>query len=210
MDWLYLLLYVVIAYLIGSIPTGYILVKSLKGIDIRTVGSGSTGATNVKRVLGTKYFFIVMTLDALKGLIPLMVIGIIGYTPSIIPGMDILKIIIGIMLVIGHSKSIYLNFSGGKSVATSIGVLLGLCWQVALITVLIWIIIVYLTKYVSLGSIVASLLSPLLMWLFNQPLSYVLFMLITAMYLSFYLHRDNIKRLWLGTENKISFSGDNK
>lgn len=208
MDWLILLGFLIASYLIGSIPTGYLLVKSLKNIDIRTVGSGSTGATNVKRVLGTKFFIIVLLLDAFKGLLPIFAAKIANIIPSMLPDIHILCILIGIMLVVGHSKSIFINFTGGKSVATSVGVLFGLCWQVALIAVLIWVVTVYFTKFVSLGSILASFSTPLTMWLFDQPLSYVIFTLICSLYVSCYLHRSNIERLLAGKENKISFKGE--
>lgn len=208
MDWLILLLTLFIAYLIGSIPTGYILVKKIKGIDIRTVGSGSTGATNVKRVLGKKFFFIVMILDMFKGLIPILAVKYLSFMPTNIIDIDIICILTGIILVVGHSKSIYLKFSGGKSVATSVGVLLGLCWQAALLAFLIWIAVVYISKYVSLGSIIALFCTPILMWLFNQPISYIVFTLACALYVSLYLHKENIRRLIAGTENKISFKGE--
>ena len=207
MDWLILFAIVVGSYLIGSIPTGYILVKQLKGVDIRTVGSGSTGATNVKRVLGTKFFFIVMLIDMFKGLIPIIFLKHAGFVPESIISLHIMCIISSVLLVFGHSKSVFIGFAGGKSVATSVGVFLGLCWQAAIIAFIIWAGIVYLSKYVSLGSIIAILFMPVLMWLFDQPLSYTIFSLICALYVSFYLHRSNIQRLIAGTENKISFKG---
>lgn len=205
MDWLNLTTIIILSYLIGSIPTGYILVKLVKGIDIRTIGSGGTGATNVKRVLGTKYFVIVMLIDILKGLIPLLILKYLNYVPAMLNGMDILCIITGIFLVIGHSKSIYLKFTGGKSVATSLGVLAGMCWQVALSAFLIWLLVVTLTKFVSLGSIIAAIATPILMLYFGQPISYIIFTLVCSLYVAFYLHKNNIKRLIEGSENKITF-----
>ncbi|MEW5821274.1 MAG: glycerol-3-phosphate 1-O-acyltransferase PlsY [Cyanobacteriota bacterium] len=210
MDWIILVLYILIAYLFGSIPTGYILVKQLKGIDIRTVGSGGTGATNVKRVMGTKYFVIVMLCDMFKGMIPTLAALHSGLMPDILPSQYTLAIIVGIAAVFGHSKSIFINFTGGKSVATSIGVLLAMCWQTALIAFIIWVIVVYLTRYVSLGSIIASFSTPITMWLFDQPASFVIFTLICSLYVSLYLHRANIKRLFAGTENKFSLKGEAK
>lgn len=205
MDWLYFILIILGCYLIGAIPTGYVLVKQLKGIDIRTVGSGSTGATNVKRVLGTKFFFIVLLLDMLKGLVPLIALQYLNYAPEFLPDINYLTIICGIVLIFGHSKSVFIKFSGGKSIATSIGVFLALCWQATLIAVIIAALIIYISKYVSLGSIVSILLMPVLMWLFDQPLVYVIFSLVSALYVAFYLHRQNIQRLLSGTENKTSF-----
>lgn len=210
MFWLVFLIISVIAYLIGSIPTGYIIVKKMKGIDIRTIGSGSTGATNVKRILGTKFFVIVMLLDMLKGLLPLIAIKISLSASALTYNVNILCIAAAIFLVIGHSKSIYLKFTGGKSVATSVGVLLGLCWQAALCAFVVWFIIFYLSKYISLASIVAAIVTPVFMWLFNQSLSLVIFSLVSGLYVALYLHRENIKRIWAGTESRTKFFGEKK
>ncbi len=194
-----LILVFIISYLIGSIPTGYIIVKLLKKIDIRTVGSGSTGATNVKRVLGTKWFFTVMFIDALKGAIPVLLaykyvnfIACIGLSP----------VIAALGAIIGHSKSIFLKFSGGKSVATGVGTVLALCWPVGLIVAVIWGLITYITKYVSLGSIVAIALAPFLMNVFNQNIYYIWFAALCAVFVIL-MHKENIKRLLEGKENKV-------
>lgn len=187
------------AYIIGSIPTGYILVKLLKGIDIRTIGSGSTGATNVKRVLGLKGFITVMLLDAAKGAIPVVLTKILALKLSIFAG---LAPLVGIAVILGHSKSIFLNFTGGKSVASGGGTIIGLNWQVGLLSFFIWFAITYTSRYVSLGSIIALALSPVLMYLFHMPISYILYCLVGAIYV-IYLHRENIKRLLNGTENKV-------
>ncbi|MDD3420064.1 MAG: glycerol-3-phosphate 1-O-acyltransferase PlsY [Candidatus Gastranaerophilales bacterium] len=190
---------VLVAYIIGSIPTGYILVKSLKGIDLRTVGSGSTGATNVKRVLGLKYFIITMLLDGFKGIIPVMVAKIIALKFGL---PSVLAPLVGIAIILGHSKSVFLNFSGGKSVASGAGTVIGLDWHAGLLTFLIWFSVTYTSRYVSLGSIVALALSPVWMYLFHQPLSYILYCTVGAIYV-IYLHRENIKRLIKGEENKV-------
>lgn len=194
-----LLIVLAFSYLIGSIPTGYIIVKALKGTDIRTIGSGSTGATNVKRVLGTKWFFTVMILDALKGAIPVLLaykyfnfIDYIGLAP----------VIAAIAVIIGHSKSIFLNFTGGKSVATGVGTILALCWPVGLSIAVIWGVITYFSKYVSLGSVVAISLAPVLMTVFGQSIYYICFAAIGAVYVVI-MHKDNIKRLLEGKENKV-------
>jgi glycerol-3-phosphate acyltransferase PlsY len=187
------------AYIIGSIPTGFILVKLLKGIDIRTIGSGSTGATNVKRVLGLKGFITVMLLDAAKGAIPVILTKILALKLSIFAG---LAPLVGIAVILGHSKSIFLNFTGGKSVASGGGTIIGLNWQVGLLSFFIWFAITYTSRYVSLGSIIALALSPVLMYLFHMPISYILYCLVGAIYV-IYLHRENIKRLLNGTENKV-------
>ena len=188
-----------LAYIIGSIPTGYILVKLLKGIDIRTVASGSTGATNVKRVLGLKGFITVMLLDAAKGAIPVVIAKILAVKLGLFSG---LAPLVGIAVILGHSKSIFLNFTGGKSVASGGGTIIGLNWQVGLLSFLIWFAITYTSRYVSLGSIIALALSPVLMYLFHMPISYIFYCLVGAMYV-IYLHRENIKRLLSGTESKV-------
>ncbi len=194
-----LVLIILIAYIIGSIPTGYLIVKKFKGTDIRTIGSGSTGATNVKRIMGTKWFFTVMLLDALKGAIPVLIackyfdfLDFIGLGP----------VLASLGAIIGHSKSIFLSFSGGKSVATGVGTLIALCWPVGLITALIWAVITYTTKYVSLGSVIAVALTPVLMNVFDQNIYYICYAALGAIYVII-LHRENIKRLMNGNENKV-------
>ena len=136
----------IVAYLIGSIPTGYIIVKTKTGEDIRTIGSGSTGATNVKRVLGKKWFFATLLLDAFKGALPVILAKMFvsaGATYGIAP------VLASIAVIIGHSKSCFLNFQGGKSVASGVGTILALNFTVGVIIAVIWAIITYFTKYVS-------------------------------------------------------------
>ena len=187
-----------IAYIIGSIPTGFIIVKLFKGQDIRTIGSGSTGATNVKRVMGTKWFFIVMLLDAFKGALPVILANYFFGTVHL----GIYPVAAAVAVILGHSKSIFLKFTGGKSVASGVGTILALSWQVGLLTAVIWGLITYFSRYVSVGSIIALALSPLLMYFFHKPLGYVLYCFVGAVYI-IYLHRENIKRLLQGNENKV-------
>lgn len=187
------------AYLIGSIPTGYIVVKLFTGQDIREVGSGSTGATNVKRVMGKTWFFTVMLLDAFKGALPVILAKI--FATSFI-SIGLIPVLCAVAVILGHSKSIFLKFSGGKSVASGVGTILALNWQVGLLVAAIWAIITYISRYVSLGSIIALLLSPVLMYLFKEPISYILYCVLGAVYI-IYLHRSNILRLVNGSENKV-------
>lgn len=194
-----MLFIVVIAYLIGSVPTGYLIVKKFKGIDIRKTGSGSTGATNVKRIMGTKWFFTVMILDALKGV--LAVTLAVKYF-NFLACLGLAPVLCAIAVILGHSKSIFLGFTGGKSVATGVGTILALCWPVGLITAVIWGIITYTSKYVSLGSVIAISLTPILMNVFNPNVYYVWFASIAAVYVVI-MHKDNIKRLLAGKENKV-------
>ena len=189
----------IVAYLIGSIPTGYLIVKAKTGQDIRTVGSGSTGATNVKRVLGKKYFFIVMLLDALKGALPVVLASLFATV-----GLDIgiAPVIAAVAVIIGHSKSVFLQFKGGKSVASGVGTIFALDPLVGLIIALIWGVITYTTKYVLVGSIIALLISPFLMYFCFAPIAEVVYCALGAVYIV-YLHRENIKRLIQGNENKV-------
>lgn len=186
------------SYLIGSIPTGYIIVKLFTGQDIRTVGSGSTGATNVKRVMGKKWFFVVMLLDAFKGALPVVLTALFGadFAGGLLP------VLAAICVILGHSKSVFLNFTGGKSVASGVGTLLALDWQAGLIIAAVWGVVTWVSRYVSLGSVVALALSPLIMWFLNAPPAYIVYAVIAAIYV-IYLHRENIKRLKEGTENKV-------
>ena len=133
------------AYLIGSIPTGYIIVKTFTGEDIRTIGSGSTGATNVKRVMGKKWFFITLLLDAFKGALPVILAQLFTSTFT---GIGLLPVVAAVAVILGHSKSIFLKFTGGKSVASGVGTILALNWQVGLMIALIWAVITYSKKYV--------------------------------------------------------------
>jgi len=187
----------ILGYIIGSIPTGDIVVKVAKNEDIRTIGSGSTGATNVKRVMGKKWFFIVLLLDALKGATPVLI------AKYLLPdNYGITAVVAAIFVILGHSKSIFLNFSGGKSVASGVGTILALNPVAGLTIAVIWAFITYFSKYVSLGSIIALSLSPLIMWFFKSPIAYIVYCLIGAIYIV-YLHRENIQRLIKGEENKV-------
>ncbi len=194
-----LIFIVIISYLIGSIPTGYLIVKKLKNIDIRKTGSGSTGATNVKRILGTKWFFVVMVIDALKGIIPVLIT--LKYY-NFVMFYDLSPVLAGAAVVIGHSKSIFLGFTGGKSVAALIGTFLALNPIVGAIIAAVWGIISFFSKYVSLGSVIAVCLAPLLMNWFKQSYYYIIYAAAGAIYVIL-LHQKNIKRLIAGKENKV-------
>lgn len=190
---------IIVAYLIGSIPTGYLIVKSKTGDDIRTIGSGSTGATNVKRVLGKKWFFTVLLLDAFKGALPVILAKFFVTAGA---HLGLAPVLAAVAVIIGHSKSCFLNFKGGKSVASGVGTILALNLAVGAIIAVVWAIITYSTKYVSVGSIIALFISPFLMYFFWAPLAYVAYCALGAIYI-IYLHRENIKRLIAGNENKV-------
>lgn len=190
---------VIIAYLIGSIPTGYIIVKLFTGQDIRKSGSGSTGATNVKRVMGKKWFFIVMFLDAFKGALPVILAKLFATSFQEI---GLIPVLCAVAVILGHSKSIFLKFTGGKSVASGVGTIIALNWQVGLIIALVWSVVTYISRYVSVGSIIALSISPVLMFLYHEPIAYIAYGILGAIYI-IYLHRENILRLVNGTESKI-------
>ena len=202
MEFLWGLIVVIGAYIMGSFPTGYLVVKILKGQDIRQVGSGSTGATNVKRVLGKWGFFGVLTVDAIKGLAAVLLAQYLQTKLNIYPELNLLPIFASIAVMLGHSKSIFLGFTGGKSVATTGGTIIGLNWLVAIVAFIIWSSISYFSRYISLGSIIGVASLPILMYIFHAPISYVIYCAIAAIYV-IYLHRENIKRLLNGTENKV-------
>ena len=189
----------IIAYIIGAIPTGYIFVKVKTGEDLRTIGSGSTGATNVKRVLGKKWFFITLLTDAFKGALP---VAMAKAFVSVGGAYGLAPVLAAVAVIIGHSKSCFLGFKGGKSVASGVGTILALNPLVGGVIAVIWAVITYITRYVSVGSIIALLLSPVLMYLFNTPIAYICYCAIGAIYIV-YLHRENIKRLIAGDENKV-------
>lgn len=201
-----------LGYLIGSTPTGYTAARLLKGIDIREHGSGSTGATNVLRTLGKGPGLVVLIIDALKGIMAIALVGWLfqlGATNSLIPPAINAAIwqpwmvaLAGLAAVLGHSKSIWLGFTGGKSVATSLGVLLAMSWQVGLATVGVFALAIALSRLVSLSSIAGAVCVSLFMVLFQQPLPYLLFALAGGLYV-IVRHRSNIQRLIAGTEPRI-------
>ena len=194
-----ILLTIIVAYIIGSIPTGYLIVKAKTGQDIRTIGSGSTGATNVKRVLGKKWFFTVMVLDAIKGALPVFLAQIFVTAFSDI---GLAPVLAAVAVILGHSKPCFLQFKGGKSVASGVGTIIALNPLAGILIAVTWGIITYLTRYVSVGSICALTASPFLMYFLGAPLAYICYCAIGAIYIT-YLHRENIKRLIAGNENKV-------
>ena len=197
---------VILAYLLGSLPTGYWLGRYLQGIDIREVGSGSTGATNVLRTLGKKAAITVLGVDLLKGAIAVTLVrGAYQFVPVTILSanwLDWLVLLAGLAAVIGHSKSIFLNFTGGKSVATSLGVLLAMAPAVGLGTLGSFLLVLALSRIVSLSSLCGAIAVNLLMVVLHQPLPYCLFAAIAGIYVII-RHRSNISRLLAGTEPKI-------
>jgi glycerol-3-phosphate acyltransferase PlsY len=198
----------VTAYLFGSLPTGYI-VGRMAGIDIRDHGSGSTGATNVWRTVGKQAGILVFSIDLLKGLISVLLMQAIAeisawlsqfiaitYNPS---GSEFFIVGAAMIALLGHTRSIWLGFKGGKAVATGLGVLLGLNWLVAIAAFGLWLATMAIWRTVSISSILAAIAAPILMIVTQSPTVYIMFALIAGSYVV-WLHRSNIERLRQGTE----------
>ena len=199
----------VISYLAGSIPTAIIYGKLTRGIDIRQHGSGNAGATNVFRVLGWKAGVLVLLIDMAKGLIATIWFYKIG-TGSFIGNMELLKIMAGMSAIFGHIWTVFAGFKGGKGVGTGAGMIIGLVPGAVLAGVAVFLLVVALTRWVSLGSILASITVPVYLFLkrflLMLPVSTTLliFSLLIPVLIIF-THRSNIKRLLNGSENKITF-----
>ncbi|MFC4261437.1 glycerol-3-phosphate 1-O-acyltransferase PlsY [Ferruginibacter yonginensis] len=199
-------LLIITAYLIGSIPTALIISKKFFGIDIRDYGSGNMGATNTFRVLGSKYGTIVMVCDILKGLVA---VGLYNFLPYYLQhgnSLDRTNLMIGLGLsaVVGHVFPIWANFKGGKGVATLFGMILAIQPIVAVSCVGVFLLVLYLTRFVSLSSILAGVMLPIsVLWIWNEhEVLYRLFALLVAV-LVIVTHQKNIGRLLKGVESRI-------
>jgi acyl phosphate:glycerol-3-phosphate acyltransferase len=191
------------AYLLGSFPTGYLTGRLLKGIDIREHGSGSTGATNVLRTLGKVPGSAVLLIDVGKGVAAVSLVPVaLKQFPAISAHLSLLVVGTAAMALLGHSKSVWLGWKGGKSVATGLGVLLAMNWQVALLTLSVFGVSIAITRIVSISSIFGALAVAILMFIYHQPMAYVIFTAVGGAYV-IWLHRANIRRLLDGTEPKI-------
>ena len=193
------LIIIITAYLLGNISTSYIVAKRLAGVDIRTQGSGNAGSTNVLRTLGKKAGALTFIGDVLKGLIAVLIARFIAYSVNL--DNTTCAYIAVVAVVLGHNYPVFLGFKGGKGVATSLGSMLGMNPLVALLCLGFFIIIVAITKYVSLGSILGIGLSPIIMMINhnNKGVLVTLFLTISVVI----THKENIKRLLNGTERKL-------
>ena len=193
------LIIIITAYLLGNISTSYIVAKRLAGVDIRTQGSGNAGSTNVLRTLGKKAGALTFIGDVLKGLIAVLIARLIAYGVNLDD--TTCAYIAVVAVVLGHNYPVFLGFKGGKGVATSLGSMLGMNPLVALLCLGFFIIIVAITKYVSLGSMLGIGLSPVIMMI-NHNTKGVLVTLFLTISVAI-THRENIKRLLNGTERKL-------
>ena len=199
----------IIAYCIGSINFSVILSKKLAGFDIRQKGSGNAGSTNMLRSAGKKAAILTLICDILKGVIAIGIAILIGNIFSV-TDKALLVQIAGIAVVVGHTYPIFFGFKVGKGVATSLGVIIIANWQIGLICLVFALVLMALTKMVSLGSCGAAVLFPVLVLFINQNYiisegsGYFIFSILLAI-LVLFNHRSNIKRILNGTENKLSF-----
>ncbi len=209
-----IVLLLVAAYLLGSIPTGYLVARWVKGIDIRQCGSGGTGATNVLRTVGKGAAIAVLLIDLLKGLLAVLLATatwpqVLALAPELAPDWrPWVLMLAGLLAIVGHSKSVWIGFTGGKSAASGLGVLLGLAWPVALGAVAAFGITLALSRIVSLGSIAAAIATMILMVATGQPLPYIVLGGLAALYVIL-RHRSNIERLRLGTEPRLGQQSSN-
>jgi len=218
-----LLSIIILSYLVGSIPTSIVLTKAIKGVDVRDYGSGNAGGTNVSRVLGKRFGLLVVILDALKGVFAVVIISRLYLGsfpfPNTTPFDDftLVQFIAGITAVIGHIWTVFAGFKGGKGIATGLGVFISILTLDMLIGLGVFVIVTFVSKYVSLASISAAITVPFMLIIRENifgvdipsygtvlPFAFLLALLVV------YTHRANIGRLIQGNENKISFSKKKK
>jgi glycerol-3-phosphate acyltransferase PlsY len=189
-------LMLIVGYLCGSIPFGLLLTRAAGLGDVRKIGSGNIGATNVLRTGNKGLAAATLVLDALKGMIPALVAARYGPDSGAVAGFGAL---------LGHIFPVWLGFKGGKGVATYLGVLIGLAWKVALIFAAVWLVMAFIFRYSSLAALAACVAVPVALYLRGQPHFALAFLVMSA--LVFYKHRANIERLMTGTESRIGAKG---
>lgn len=192
---LHFLLGFVLGHVCGSVPSGLWLVQAFHGIDIRNYGSKNIGTTNVFRTVGPKTAVLVLIVDAFKGILAVGIMSYFFHNP-------LLDVVTALGALLGHNYSLFLGFKGGKGVATALGLLIFMMPKVAVASFGIWLVCVLLTRYVSLGSIMAAVFTPPLAWYLGYPSAYVIFSVVAAFFVVL-RHKENIHRLLTGTESKI-------
>ena len=197
MDTLFQIIAILLSYLLGAVPFGLFFSKLFSDVDIRTVGSGNIGATNVLRVAGKKAAILTLLADTMKGLIPVLIVKFLFQD-------DVITVLSGAAAILGHNFPVYLNFKGGKGVATSYGVVLAVAPWIGCICLLVWVLVAYVWRYSSLSALVAFACYLGLTFLANSSLPKPYGLLSLFIFgMSYYRHRENIKRLLSGTEPKI-------
>lgn len=192
---LHFLLGFVLGHVCGSVPSGLWLVQAFHGIDIRNYGSKNIGTTNVFRTVGSKTAVLVLIADAFKGILAVGIMSYFFHNP-------LLDVVTALGALLGHNYSLFLGFKGGKGVATALGLLIFMMPKVAVASFGIWLVCVLLTRYVSLGSIMAAIFTPPLAWYLGYPSAYAIFSVVAAFFVVL-RHKENIHRLLTGTESKI-------
>ena len=192
---LHFLLGFVLGHVCGSVPSGLWLVQAFHGLDIRNYGSKNIGTTNVFRIVGPKTAVLVLIADAFKGILAVGIMSYFFHNP-------LLDVVTALGALLGHNYSLFLGFKGGKGVATALGLLIFMMPKVAVASFGIWLVCVLLTRYVSLGSIMAAIFTPPLAWYLGYPSAYVIFSVVAAFFVVL-RHKENIHRLLTGTESKI-------
>lgn len=187
-----------IGYLAGCFQTAYIIGKTKQHIDIRQYGSGNSGTTNALRVMGLKLGALTFAGDFLKGLITVLAV-------LLITGQLLLSMVAGLGVILGHDFPVFLNFKGGKGIASTLGIAFALDYRMGLLAMGLMIVIIYSTKYVSVASLMLCLCLPICFWLFQRPGSAELILMVIIAALGIFQHRENIMRLAKGQENKINF-----
>lgn len=191
-----IVLIIISCYLLGSIPFGYIVGKLFKKVDIRELGSGNIGASNAFRILGPSLASLILIGDIGKGILSIYLVRYFNIDNLLI------LTIAGLVVICGHDWSLFLGFKGGKGIATTFGVVFALNPTISILAVTIWVIVLIITKYTSLSSILAMISILVFTILFKQPYEYIVFSAIIIV-LSIFKHKENIKRLKLGKERKI-------
>lgn len=194
----------IIAYFIGSISFSVIFSRKFAGFDVREKGSGNAGTTNVLRSVGKKAAAITLVCDILKGVVAIAIATIASKIWKEV-NVEILKYLAGFFAILGHTFPIFFEFRGGKGVATSLGVLITLDWKIGLVCLIFGVILIALTKMVSVGSILSAILFPILMVFMGNARFEAIIISILITLLVIFNHRSNIKRIQNGTENKLSF-----
>jgi glycerol-3-phosphate acyltransferase PlsY len=205
---LWIILGIFISYTIGSIPTAYIFGRIFKGIDIRNFGSGNVGATNAFRVLGRGAALLVLVLDMLKGLVAVTLVADFLISKILFFDSEALRVILGISSILGHNWTIFLRFKGGKGVATTFGALLGLAIKISSLRLIFgflvftWLLIFFISRIVSLASVLTSIALPIYMFLFKQSGNLILAGFAIALFIIL-RHKSNLQRIFQGKEGRL-------